>query len=223
MDGDQGFACDVDSVLKELQARDAGTVYTDVASTKARILAEAEQAGCDMATYVPGHPMAGRELSGPAAACADLFVNRPWALCPHPVTLPGAVRVVAHVVAICGGLPKVLPPEIHDRIVAQVSHVPHLVSAALAARFATPDENVLSLAGRGLRDTTRIASGAPTLWRDILEHNADQVATVLEDVVRDLAEAARALRSSGRAGISRVTDLLTRGNRGRRHIAERVA
>lgn len=211
------------AVLREAQERGLGAVYTDVASTKARILADAELAGCDVTTYVPGHPMAGREISGPAAARADLFSGRPWALCPHPSTPAEPVRLVTDMITVCGGRPTVLPPDVHDRVVAEVSHAPHLVSAALAARFAAADETVLSLAGRGLRDTTRIANGAPVLWCDILEQNADEVAAVLEDVVRDLSEAARALRSTGRSRSGRLADLLTRGNRGRRHIADRVA
>ncbi|OUC91827.1 prephenate dehydrogenase [Streptosporangium minutum] len=206
------------SVLRDAQARGLGAVYTDVASTKARISAEAELAGCDLTSYVPGHPMAGRELSGPHAAHADLFAGRPWALCPHPATSPEAVRVVAEMVAVCGGAARILAPDAHDRVVAAVSHAPHLVSAALAARFAGADATTLSLVGRGLQDTTRIATGAPGLWCDILEQNAESVATVLEAVVRDLTEAASALRRSDRARSGALADLLTRGNRGREHI-----
>ncbi|ETK37147.1 prephenate dehydrogenase [Microbispora sp. ATCC PTA-5024] len=213
----------VAAVLRDAQDRGLGVVYTDVASTKARILAEAELAGCDVSAYVPGHPMAGRELSGPAAAHPDLFDGRPWALCPHPALPAETLRVAAELVRACGARARILAPDQHDRVVAEVSHAPHLVSAALAARFAAADETVLSLAGRGLRDTTRIANGAPVLWCDILEHNADQVAAVLEDVVRDLAEAASALRASGRLRSGSLADLLTRGNQGRRHIADRVA
>ncbi|WP_214410496.1 prephenate dehydrogenase [Sphaerisporangium fuscum] len=206
-------------VLREAQARGLGRVYTDVASTKGRIFADAELAGCDFTTYVPGHPMAGRELSGPAAARAELFAGRSWALCPHPGTSQEAVRLVAGLVAVCGGAPKVLAPEAHDRVVAAVSHAPHVVSAALAARFAGADATMLSLVGPGLRDTTRIASGSPALWCDILEQNAESVAAVLEDVVRDLSAAASALRSSGGAGSAVLADLLGRGNLGRERIA----
>nr|BFE84780.1 hypothetical protein GCM10020093_073810 [Planobispora longispora] len=97
-----------------------------------------------------------------------------------------------------------------------MSHVPHLVSAALAARLADADETELSLAGKGLRDTTRIAAGLPELWCDILEHNAEPVAAVLDEVVRDLAAAAAALR--GARGADTLKDLLVRGNRGRRRM-----
>lgn len=208
------------AALRDAQARGLGVVYTDVASAKAQILADAESAGCDLTTFVPGHPMAGRELSGPAAARADLFTGRQWALCPTPATPPGQVAAVAELVALCGGAPLVLAPDVHDRVVAAASHAPHLVSSALAARFAGADETLLSLVGQGLRDVTRIATGAPDLWCDILEQNADPVAAVLEEVARDLAEAASALRGSGRVRTGVLTDLLTRGNRGRAHIVD---
>jgi prephenate dehydrogenase len=202
-------------MLAGAQAAGLGVVYTDVASTKARIIAQAERAGCDLTTYIPGHPIAGHEMSGPSAAHADMFTARPWALCPHPATTALAVHTVAALVALCGARPTILTPEAHDEVVAAVSHVPHLVSAALAARFAAADEHVLSLAGKGLQDTTRIARGAPALWRDILQHNAHSIATVLEAVVHDLTEAALALRTTDEEAL---TDLLTRGNRGRDQI-----
>ncbi|HEY9472590.1 MAG TPA: prephenate dehydrogenase [Mycobacteriales bacterium] len=206
------------SVLRDAQRRRLGTVYTDVASVKARICADARRVGCDLATYVPGHPIAGRELSGPAAARGALFAGRPWALCPYPVTSPELVRTVSDLVTVCGGVPAVLAPDVHDRIVATVSHAPHLVSAALAARFVGADETLLSLVGRGARDTTRVAAGAPALWQDILVQNAEPVAAVLEAVVRDLTAAVGALRGSHPAGSTALVDLFTRGNRGRERI-----
>ncbi|MEV7971239.1 prephenate dehydrogenase [Sphaerisporangium sp. NPDC088356] len=210
----------VAAVLREAQARGLGAVYTDVASTKARIVADAEFAGCDFTTYVPGHPMAGRELSGPFAARADLFTGRPWALCPHPLTPAGPLHTVAGLVAACGAEPQVLAASTHDRVVAAVSHAPHLVAAALAAGFAGADETMLSLVGRGLQDATRIATGDPALWCDILEQNADAVAAVLETVVRELSQAAHALRSLDHAGSGALADLLVRGNRGRDRIVD---
>ncbi|GAA3795777.1 prephenate dehydrogenase [Sphaerisporangium flaviroseum] len=209
-------------VLRDAQARGLGEVYTDVASTKGRIVAEAERAGCDLTTYVPGHPMAGRELSGAFAARADLFAGRPWALCPHPATPPEPLHMVAQLAAACGGEPEFLAPHTHDRIVAAASHAPHLVSAALAAGFAGVDESMLSLVGTGLRDMTRVAAGDPALWCDILEQNGEAVATVLDSVVRDLAEAACALRAgNGEGAPGMLVDLLSRGNHGRERIMDR--
>lgn len=205
-------------VLRDAQARGLGAVYTDVASTKGRIVREAELAGCDLTTFVPGHPMAGRELSGPFAARADLFSGRPWALCPHAATQAEHLHTVAELVAMCGGAPEVLAPGLHDRVVAAVSHAPHLVAAALSAGFAGADETMLSLVGKGLQDATRIATGDPGLWCDILGQNAGAVAAVLESVVTELDEAVRALRNVEHSGTGALADLLVRGNRGRDRI-----
>ena len=208
----------VAAVLRDAQARDLGAAYTDVASTKARLIAEAEAAGCDLTTFVPGHPMAGRELSGPAGAQAVLFEGRRWALCPGPDTDPGLVGLVRQMATLCGGSPILLGPDAHDQIVAAVSHAPHLVSSAVAARFTDVGDPALSLVGQGLCDMTRIAAGPSDLWRDILEHNAERVAAVLEAVAADLAGAAGALRAEHGPGATALTDLLLRGNRGRAHI-----
>ncbi|MET8144888.1 prephenate dehydrogenase [Sphaerisporangium sp. NPDC005288] len=207
-------------VLRDAQARGLGAAYTDVASAKGRIAAEAEPAGCDLASFVPGHPMAGRELSGPAAARAELFAGRPWALCPHAGTSPEAIALVARLVEICGAEAQVVAPGAHDEVVAAVSHAPHVVSAALAAHFAAADDTTLSLAGAGLGDTTRIAGGAPSLWCDILLQNAEPVAAVLEAVALELAAAAGALRAGGATASGVLADLLVRGNLGRERIVE---
>ncbi|GII76211.1 prephenate dehydrogenase [Sphaerisporangium rufum] len=230
----------VPAVLRDAQRRGLGAAYTDVASTKAGIVAAARRAGCDLATYVPGHPMAGREISGPAAGRAGLFEGRPWALCPAGAS-PAAVALVTGLVLLCGGVPRAVAAAEHDRMVAAVSHAPHVVAAALAARFAEDGADALVLAGQGLRDTTRIAAGPPELWSDILRQNAGPVAAVLEAVAADLAAAAAALRAAeartpgprpaaeaGRTGASApgaghpaavLAGLLSRGNLGRARIA----
>lgn len=189
--------------------------YTDVASVKVLPVRMARELGCDLRSFVPGHPLAGRERHGPAAARADLFLGRTWALCPLPETSPDAVDAVTAVVAACGADPVQTDPATHDRWVALVSHAPHLVAAAMAARL-TPSSvpaDALKLAGQGLRDVTRIAAGDSALWRQILLANAGPVAEVVAAVAADLADAARALAMSedvaglldrGRAGVARI-------------------
>lgn len=190
--------------------------YTDVASVKNRPLARAATLGCDLATFVPGHPLAGRERSGPAAARADIFLGRPWALCPSRETAPHAVRTVTALVGACGAEPVTLGPEAHDRAVAVVSHVPHVVASAAAARLGEADAESLRLAGQGLRDTTRVAGGDPELWAGILTANAGPVADVLDALVRDLQSHAAALRTAeAGAGTGDVAALLRRGWEGR--------
>jgi prephenate dehydrogenase len=187
-------------------------VYTDVASVKELPVREARELGCDLSSYVPGHPLAGRERHGPAAARADLFLGRTWALTPLPETSAAAVAAVTAVVVACGADPVTTDPVTHDRWVALVSHVPHLVAAAMAARLApssVPTE-ALRLAGQGLRDVIRVAAGDSELWTQILAANPGPVAEVAAAVADDLAEAARALREA----TGDVTDLLDRGRAG---------
>ena len=178
-------------------AQDLGVAdwYTDVASVKGLPVAQARALGCELRSYVPGHPLAGRERHGPAAARADLFLGRTWALCPLPETSPAAVAAVAGLATACGADVVTAGPAEHDQWVALVSHAPHLVAAAMAARLAPPSvaDDALRLAGQGLRDVTRIAAGDTVLWTQILSANTGPVADVIAAVAADLTTAARAL------------------------------
>jgi prephenate dehydrogenase len=180
-------------------------------------VAQARNQGCDLTRYVPGHPLAGREKHGPAAARADLFLGRTWALCPLPETSEAALQAVTDLVRTCGAVPVRTDPAAHDRWVALISHAPHLVAAAMAARLEEAPGEALDLAGQGLRDVTRIAAGDTALWTQILSGNAAPVAQVLAAVAADLAEAARvlaedddsdkavaALLDRGQAGVARI-------------------
>jgi prephenate dehydrogenase len=204
--------------LLDAQKRGLASVYTDVASVKALPLRQAAELGCDLASYVAGHPLAGRERSGPAAARADLFLGRSWALCPSPETSPKALEVVTELVAACGGQAVRVEADEHDRAVALVSHAPHVVSAAVAARLTGADDVALGLAGQGVRDVTRIAASDPRLWIGILSANSQPVADVLEAVATDLAVAASLLRDGSDEAATHVADLLLRGNAGRGRI-----
>ena len=210
----------VAATLRDAQKRGLARAYTDVASVKAFPLAEAAELGCDLETFVAGHPLAGRERSGPAAARADLFVGRPWALCPTPESSAEAVSAVTALARSCGAEPLTVDAAEHDRAVALISHAPHVVAAAMAARLGDGSATALGMSGQGVRDVTRIAAGDPQLWTDILGANAEAVANVLDAVATDLASAASALRvdSAAAAGTGPVTDLLRRGNAGRAKI-----
>ena len=205
----------VAATLARLQECAVADVYTDVASVKELPVRMARELGCDLRSYVPGHPLAGRERHGPAAARADLFLGRTWALCPLAETSRDAVNAVTSVVVACGADPVLTDPATHDRWVALVSHAPHLVAAAMAARLAGPavSADALRLAGQGLRDVTRIAAGDSALWAQILSANAGPVAEVVAAVAEDLAETARALATS-----EDVTGLLDRGRAGAARI-----
>jgi prephenate dehydrogenase len=203
--------------LAEAQTRNLAHSYTDVASVKQLPVADARNRRCDLTRYVPGHPLAGREKHGPAAARADLFLGRTWALCPLPETSDRAIQAVTDLVRACGAVPVRTDPATHDRWVALISHAPHLIAAAMAARLEEAPGDALDLAGQGLRDVTRIAAGDTALWTQILSANAAPVAEVLAAVAADLAEAARglaeddgsdkavaALLDRGQAGVARI-------------------
>lgn len=207
--------------LRRLQQDGAARFYTDVASVKAEPIEQAARLGCDLATYVASHPLAGRERSGPGAARADLFLGRPWAFCPTPEAVPQARAAVLRLIELCGANAVEVGADEHDRAVAVVSHAPHVAASAVAARLADASDVALGLAGQGVRDVTRIAGGDPGLWLGILSGNAAPVAEVLEAVSRDLSEAAAALRSLAEGdgtAAGELTQLLKRGVTGHGRI-----
>jgi prephenate dehydrogenase len=179
--------------LAVAQRRGLARCYTDVASVKELPLRDARKLGCDLTTFVPGHPMSGRERSGPAAARADLFAGRPWVICPEPETSLACVEAVAGLALACGAQPVEMRAGEHDLRVALISHVPHLVACAMAAQCADAPGDALALAGPGLRDVTRIAGGDPGLWTEILAANAGPVGAIVTAVAAQLAAAAELL------------------------------
>lgn len=185
--------------LARAQAAGLARWYTDVASVKSLPVRQARAAGCDMASFVPGHPLSGRERSGPAAARADLFLGRPWVICPDPPAPAEGLAAIEALARICGAEPVQVSAAEHDRWVALVSHAPHVLSAAMAARLADASDGALFLAGQGLRDVTRIAAGDTGLWTQILAANAAPVADVLAAVAADLAAVAEALADTAQA------------------------
>lgn len=150
----------------------ARALVTDVGSTKGRIVATAEglTAGRPLA-FVGGHPMAGSERAGFAEARADLFEGATVILTPTERTPPDAVTRVRGFWEAVGGRVTVLDPTTHDRAVAAVSHLPHLVADALMDAVLRMDPAFLDVAARGFRDTTRIAAASPEIWREIFLDN----------------------------------------------------
>ena len=182
-------------VMEEVGRLFPHSTVSDVASIKTEPQLHAET--LDMSDrFVGGHPMAGRERSGGAAAQADLFDARPWALCPSSDVDPDRVAMVEQLVRDCGADPVHVDPEQHDAAVALVSHLPHVAACAVAGQLRGADEIAMTLAGQGLRDTVRVAGGDPRLWVDILGGNAGDVAPLVERLAQDLSELAVALRAT---------------------------
>ena len=212
----------VAGVLADAMRRGVARGYLDVASVKGGPRRELETRGLDLSAYIGTHPMSGREKSGPLAATGDLFEGRPWVLTPTRDTDTEVLNLALELVSHCRAVPVVMDADAHDRAVALVSHMPHLMSSLVAARLQNAEEAAVRLCGQGIRDVTRIAASDPGMWIDILSANPGPVADLLSDVAADLEEAVQALRSlqssdeaKRRAGTSGIEDVLRRGNAGR--------
>lgn len=181
-------------MLSELRTHLTATV-SHVASQQSEVQAEVEAAvGADVARVCGGHPLAGRERSGPDAATARLFLDRPWVVCPGPRTSVDARQAVTEIALMCGAAPVVATPEEHDAAVALVSHLPQIAASALAARLLSGgDAGAVRLAGPGVQDTTRIAASEPDLWVEVLTRNARHVAPLVRALSDDLGAVAGAL------------------------------
>jgi prephenate dehydrogenase len=188
---------------------------TDVASVKTQVLTELSALGSDLTRYVGSHPMAGRERGGAISGRADLFVGRPWVISANPQSNPLAVSAIEDLAIDLGSAPLRVSAHEHDRAVALVSHVPQLVSSLLAARLIEAEGSDVSLAGQGLRDTTRIAASDPKLWIQILAANAAEVAPVLKAFESDLHTVVESLENIDQSGsLARVSRALEAGNQG---------
>ena len=185
---------------------------TDVGSVKGTVLGALRRTEVDLSRYVGSHPMAGSTHVGPLTAKADLFVDRTWVITPHDTSAAHAVLDVQEVAALCGARRVTMGAAHHDEAVAQVSHLPHLVSVLVAGRLTEVPAEHLRLAGQGLRDVTRIAGSDPGLWQQIIGANSAAVRTELVAIQADLVEMIATL-DSGRIG-----DLLERGRAGTRAL-----
>lgn len=174
-----------------------GALVTDVGSVKGPLVEELEpivaKAG---GQFVGSHPMAGSEKTGVQAARADLFEGAICAVTPTPRTDPKALARVQRLWESVGARVLALSPQQHDDLVSRSSHLPHVVAAALANYVLSPahPKEQAALCAGGFRDTTRIASGSPEMWRDIALANREHLSRVLGVLVEDLQEIQRALQ-----------------------------
>ena len=204
----------VAELVVEVAREFPAAIITDVASVKAPIVAAVKQAG-GVERFVPGHPMAGRELTGPTGARSDLFEGRPWVLIGDEASGQAHASIKALIQSV-GAIPVTMTASGHDAAVAVVSHTPQLIASAMAAQLGSVDDSVLDLAGQGLRDTTRIAASDPHLWGQIVGANGSAVAAVLDGVIADL-QSVRSALGSQTAAVT-VESLVQRGREGQASI-----
>jgi cyclohexadieny/prephenate dehydrogenase len=199
-----------------------GCILSDVGSTKGSVIRDLAPLLPPGAQLVPAHPMAGTEHSGPDAGFATLFEGRYCILTPVPGTDPAAVEKIAELWRRCGSMVERMDAETHDKVVAIVSHLPHLIAFTICG---TADdlaeetrEAVLKFAASGFRDFTRIASSDVDMWRDIFLNNRDALLEMLARFTEDSHALARAVRY-GQAEF--IEDRIRRGRRIRRGLIER--
>jgi prephenate dehydrogenase len=213
----------VAAALLDLQKGGLAATSSDVASVKSTPVAEAAALGCDLSTFCPAHPVAGRERGGAAAARIDLFRDRTWVLCPTSETRPEAVVAAETVARICGAAPVRATPEQHDAAMALLSHVPQVAASLLAGLAGPLDDDDFQLAGQGFRDTTRLAESDPMLWASILEGNRRPVADALDRMASALQALSAVLREgSPEAVAAAVREAFGAGNSARRRLPTKV-
>lgn len=186
---------------------DCNALITDAGSTKRDVIAAARRGlGGRLAQFVPGHPIAGAEQSGAAAASADLFRGRRVVLTPLPENRPESIRAIEELWQACGARLTRLDAERHDAVLAAVSHLPHALAFALVQDVARRDnaEELFSYAAGGFRDFTRIASSHPEMWRDICIANRDRLLEELKRYGAALARLQGLLDAGDAAGLEKL-------------------
>jgi prephenate dehydrogenase len=189
----------------------ADAVLTDVGSTKAAIVAAAEALGRGRPlAFVGSHPMAGSEQSGYRVSRRDLFQGATVILTPTERTDPDAVKRVGAFWEALGGRLVILDPVTHDRATAAISHLPHLVADALVDAVVRMDPRFFEVAGRGFKDTTRIAASDARVWREIFQENRAGLAEALAAFRAALGELERLLAAGDVAAIEQALDRIRR-------------
>ncbi|WP_018151641.1 prephenate dehydrogenase [Leeia oryzae] len=185
----------------------AHAMVTDAGSTKGNVVALARQhLKTRLSAFVPGHPIAGAEFSGAKAAKPDLYRKKHVVITPLAETDPEAVLAVKALWEVCGADVREMTPDLHDRIFAAVSHLPHVLSFALVEALASRENGSVffDFAASGFRDFTRIASSHPEMWRDICLANKQALLAELNEYRHQLDRLADLLASSDGEALEQV-------------------
>ena len=212
------IATPVQEILTALQREfedNPESIFIDIGGLKTNLLLEVARIPGLNARFCSSHPMAGREVSGPEAARADLFTGRPWIITPSAQTEPRTLGIARELAEETGASIFELAPEEHDSAIALVSHLPQVVSTLLGGAILEGESEYLVLAGQGLRDVSRLAASDVGLWSELLIANRSALLPLLEVLSDSLTQLREHLESADHRGTS---ELLKRGNEGRARI-----
>lgn len=198
-----------------------GAILTDVGSTKASVIAQMQPHVPEGVHFIPGHPLAGTEKSGPDAGFEGLFRGRWCIFTPLPDTDPQALDHLRAFWEALGSRVDEMDPQHHDKVLAIVSHLPHIIAYNIVGTAddleAVTQSEVIKYSASGFRDFTRLAASDPTMWRDVCLHNKEAILEMLARFSEDLAYLQRAIRwGEG----DKLFDLFTRTRAVRRSIIE---
>lgn len=197
------------------RALPADAVLTDVGSTKGAIVRDAEALGrAAPRHFVGGHPMAGSERSGYGISRADLFKDALVILTPTERSEPQSVKRVSEFWEAVGARVTTMDPETHDRAVAAISHLPHLVADALVDAVLRMDPHFLDVAARGFKDTTRVAASDVRVWREIFQENRPALGQALGAFRQALDHLERLIASGDAAAVEHELDRIRRAREG---------
>jgi len=198
-----------------------GAIVTDVGSVKVATVRDVGPLIPEGVHFVPGHPIAGTEYSGPAAGFAELFEGRWTILTPPPGTDEAAVAKITQVWQAAGSMVEVMEPGHHDRVLAIVSHLPHLIAFTICGTADNLAEEtrqeVVNFSASGFRDFTRIAASDPVMWRDVFLNNREALLEMLQRFMEDAQAMARAVRWGD---ATYIEDMVERGRKIRRSLIE---
>jgi len=211
-----------ESVAREIASSlKPGAIVTDVGSTKASVIAQMQPHMPPHVHFIPGHPLAGTEKSGPDAGFPGLFEGRWCIFTPISGTDETALKTLRQFWKALGSKVDEMDPEHHDKVLAIVSHLPHIIAYNIVGTAddleAVTESEVIKYSASGFRDFTRLAASDPTMWRDVCLHNKDAILEMLARFSEDLAYLQRAIRwGEG----DKIFDLFTRTRAIRRSIIQ---
>ena len=199
----------------------AGCILTDTGSTKSSVIDDIKSHLSEKTFFIPSHPLAGTENSGPEAGFANLFKGKYWVIVPYCPIPIGIMEDFKKFLSGTGAIVETMKPDYHDKILAITSHLPHLIAYTIVGTATDLEDqtkhDVVRFSATGFRDFTRIASSDPIMWRDVFLNNKEAVLEMLQRFSEDLTYLQRAIRwSEG----DKLEDLFTKTREIRRSIVK---